>query len=196
MRCRAHTRTHPRARIYPHVHYALSPLVSVFVGVVAMVWVMMSTTPLSPSAGWFVRMYYYCMLILLRPSVTANLPSVFCFVLPCFWKPLRRDRDGRREGNGTGGGQAGGREAPAEDDMSSSILDMDTSKLYAQVGAVAMVVVDRAGRTGTRWKSVFVFFSISEHRCTVVVCCPVLSSTPPCLPTDLLYSTSRVMGTL
>lgn len=42
-----------------------------------------------------------------------------------------RDRDGRKDGRG---GSGGGRDAaPEEDDMSTSLLDIDTSKLYAQV---------------------------------------------------------------
>lgn len=45
-----------------------------------------------------------------------------------------RDRDSRQDGNAGDIGRGGGRGAKApEDDMSSSLLDMDTSKLYAQV---------------------------------------------------------------
>lgn len=43
-----------------------------------------------------------------------------------------RDRDGRKDVGGSGG-QPGARDAEPADDMSTSLLDMDTSKLYAQV---------------------------------------------------------------
>lgn len=47
---------------------------------------------------------------------------------------LFRDREGRRDGGGGKGGRdQGGDRSPEQDDMSSSILDMDTNKLYAQV---------------------------------------------------------------
>lgn len=59
---------------------------------------------------------------------------MFSSSLPCGLSRgsrARRDRDGRREGGGGGGGGQA-RDEPAED-MSTSLLDMDASKLYAQV---------------------------------------------------------------
>lgn len=66
------------------------------------------------------------------------LPSPFFFL-------FRRDRDGRKDG-----GSGSGRDAPPDEDMSSSLLDMDTSKLYAQV---------------TPWMFVFLFVFVSMKGC-------------------------------